>query len=77
MGIRDSLKKHGASFRHVRDRKGALAIDFGVYGVPETFVINQQGIISHKWIGPIVGEVYTNIKQNIIMPLLNHTSPVT
>ena len=33
------LKQYGSSFPHVRDVKGALAIDFGVYGVPETFVI--------------------------------------
>ena len=64
------LKQHGSSFQHVRDLKGTLAIDFGVYGVPETFVIDQQGIIRHKWVGPIVGVVYTNLTENVITPLL-------
>lgn len=35
------------------DRDGRVAIDFGVYGVPETFVIGADGRIAHKHIGPI------------------------
>ena len=71
------LKQYGSSFPHVRDVKGALAIDFGVYGVPETFVIDQKGVIRHKWIGPIVGDVYTNLMNNILTPLLNGSTPTT
>ncbi|MEC9005664.1 MAG: redoxin domain-containing protein, partial [Nitrospirota bacterium] len=71
------LKQYGSSFPHVRDVKGALAIDFGVYGVPETFVIDQKGMIRHKWIGPIVGDVYTNLMNNILTPLLNRSTPTT
>ena len=70
------LKKYGSSFQHVRDIKGTLAIDYGVYGVPETFVIDQNGLIQHKYVGPIVGPVYTNLIEKVINPLLNasHTS---
>lgn len=71
------LHQYGSSFPHMRDITGALAIDFGVYGVPETFVIDQKGIIRHKWIGPIVGDVYTNITKNILTPLLDGRSPTT
>ena len=71
------LKQYGSSFRHVRDVKGALAIDFGVYGVPETFVIDQQGVIRHKWIGPIVGDPYTYLTEKILTPLLNQTTAST
>jgi len=35
------------------DYEGKVGIDFGVYGVPETFVIDKQGIIRHKVIGPV------------------------
>lgn len=35
------------------DASGDVGIDWGVYGVPETFVIDQQGIVRHKHIGPI------------------------
>ncbi len=35
------------------DADGRVGIDYGVYGVPETFLIDQQGIIRYKHIGPI------------------------
>jgi cytochrome c biogenesis protein CcmG/thiol:disulfide interchange protein DsbE len=35
------------------DRDGRAAIDWGVYGVPETFVITKDGRIAHKHIGPL------------------------
>lgn len=37
----------------VMDRDGRVGIDWGVYGVPETFIIDQQGMIRYKHIGPI------------------------
>ena len=38
------------------DRDGRTAIDFGVYGVPETFIIDGQGMIRYKHIGPLTEE---------------------
>jgi cytochrome c biogenesis protein CcmG/thiol:disulfide interchange protein DsbE len=35
------------------DRDGRVAIDWGVYGVPETFVISKDGVIAYKHIGPV------------------------
>lgn len=35
------------------DYDGRIAIDWGVYGAPETFLIDKQGIIRHKVIGPL------------------------
>jgi cytochrome c biogenesis protein CcmG, thiol:disulfide interchange protein DsbE len=40
------------------DGDGRLGIDLGVYGVPETFVVDKQGIIRYKQIGPITHEVW-------------------
>ena len=37
------------------DRRGAVSIDWGVYGVPETFIV-KDGIIVHKFIGPLSEE---------------------
>jgi cytochrome c biogenesis protein CcmG/thiol:disulfide interchange protein DsbE len=72
------LQQYVTTFPHVRDLKGQLAIDYGVYGVPETFVIDQQGKIRHKWVGPITGQVYTNITQKVIAPLLDsQPTPIT
>lgn len=40
------------------DTDGRLGIDLGVYGVPETFVIDKQGVIRYKHIGPITPEAW-------------------
>ena len=39
------------------DADGRIGIDYGVYGVPETFVIDRQGVIRMKHIGPVTVEV--------------------
>lgn len=38
------------------DRDGRTGIDFGVYGVPETFIVDGQGMIRYKHIGPLTAE---------------------
>ena len=42
------------------DRDGRVSIDWGVYGVPETFVVDQGGIITFKHIGPIDAQSLAN-----------------
>ncbi len=41
----------------VFDPEGRIGIDYGVYGVPETFVIDRAGVIRYKHIGPVTPEV--------------------
>ena len=48
------------------DIKGLVGIDFGVYGVPETFVIDKKGVIRYKQIGPVTPQV---LRERIV-PLL-------
>jgi cytochrome c biogenesis protein CcmG, thiol:disulfide interchange protein DsbE len=48
------------------DVDGAVGIDYGVYGVPETFVIDKQGVIRYKQIGPITPEAL----DKTILPLI-------
>ena len=50
----------------VIDRDGRVGIDWGVYGVPETFVIGADGMIKYKHIGPVTHESL----QQKIMPVL-------
>lgn len=45
------------------DKDGRVGIDWGVYGAPETFLIDKKGIIRHKHIGPVYPEV---IKEKIL-----------
>lgn len=48
------LHEEGNPFQRVGvDPAGRTAIDFGVYGVPETFVIQGDGTIAYKFIGPL------------------------
>jgi cytochrome c biogenesis protein CcmG/thiol:disulfide interchange protein DsbE len=41
----------------VSDRDGRVGINYGVYGVPETYVIDRAGVIRYKHIGPLTPEV--------------------
>jgi cytochrome c biogenesis protein CcmG/thiol:disulfide interchange protein DsbE len=52
------LAKFGNPYtRSLSDTDGLVGIDFGVYGVPETFVIDKTGVIRMKHIGPVTPEV--------------------
>ncbi|HMA09803.1 MAG TPA: DsbE family thiol:disulfide interchange protein [Ramlibacter sp.] len=48
------------------DADGRVGIDYGVYGVPETFIIDKNGIIRHKQIGPITPDAL----EKTILPLI-------
>ena len=51
------LARHGNPFTQVvADRDGRTAIDFGVYGVPETFLVDGKGVIRFKHIGALTDE---------------------
>ncbi|MHB1085185.1 MAG: DsbE family thiol:disulfide interchange protein [Thiobacillus sp.] len=50
----------------VSDLDGRMGIEFGVYGVPETFVIDKAGIIRYKQIGPMTPKAL----QDTILPLV-------
>ena len=50
----------------VSDLDGRVGIDFGVYGAPETFLIDKNGTIRFKQIGPLTPEVW----QKKVLPLL-------
>ena len=56
------LKKLGNPYSDIPvDQSGRIAIEWGVYGIPETFVINSKGIIKYRHIGPITEKVYKKI----------------
>jgi cytochrome c biogenesis protein CcmG, thiol:disulfide interchange protein DsbE len=42
-----------------RDEAGRASIDWGVYGVPETFLVGRDGRIAYKLVGPITGENFS------------------
>lgn len=61
------LERNGNPFQVVVfDPNGRIGIDYGVYGVPETYVIDRKGVIRYKHIGPLSAEVV----QKRIEPML-------
>ena len=40
------------------DREGRIAIDWGVYGAPETFLVDPRGIVVYKFVGPLTLETW-------------------
>ena len=65
------LRKHGDPYAlSVLDLDGRVGIDYGVYGVPETYVIDKTGIIRMKHTGPISPAIFTGK----ILPLVAELS---
>jgi cytochrome c biogenesis protein CcmG/thiol:disulfide interchange protein DsbE len=52
------LTQHGNPYDLIIvDREGRTAIDFGVYGAPESFLVDGKGVIRYKHIGPLTSDV--------------------
>ena len=65
------LRRHGDPYAlSVLDLDGRVGIDYGVYGVPETYVIDKAGVIRLKHIGPITPDVFSGK----ILPLVAELS---
>ena len=55
---RDMLAKQGDPYTAIAyDQSGDVAINWGVYGAPETFLLDKQGVIRKKYIGPMTAEL--------------------
>jgi cytochrome c biogenesis protein CcmG, thiol:disulfide interchange protein DsbE len=61
------LAELGDPFQHLgADRNGRVGIDFGVYGVPETYVIDKDGRVAYRHVGPL----QPHDVERTILPLL-------
>ncbi|HEY3639059.1 MAG TPA: DsbE family thiol:disulfide interchange protein [Rhizomicrobium sp.] len=61
------LKESGNPFSRIDlDSDGRAGIEWGIYGVPETFVIDSRGIVRLRYAGPIVG----NVMDTTILPAI-------
>ncbi|MCH8261547.1 MAG: DsbE family thiol:disulfide interchange protein [Proteobacteria bacterium] len=58
--------------KNIHDLDGKLGIDFGVYGVPETFIIDHKGIIRYKHIGPVTEDIL----KNKLLPIIEQLKAV-
>ncbi|MBR0654107.1 DsbE family thiol:disulfide interchange protein [Plastoroseomonas arctica] len=58
-GAQAFLTRHGNPFTRLGvDAPGRVAIDWGVYGVPETYFLDKEGLVRWRWAGPITPEVF-------------------
>ena len=61
------LNNDGNPYNYVAvDKHGFVGIEFGVVGLPETFLVNSNGKIIYKYLGPLTKEIL----KNEIEPLL-------
>jgi len=58
----------------VMDINGDTGIDWGVYGVPETFVIDKQGIVRYKHVGPMTDAVVNEKILSLVQQLNRETT---
>ena len=67
MDAKNYLEEDGNPYNFVGiDNDGLIALEFGVFGLPETFLINKNGKIIYKHMGPLTKEII----KNDIEPLL-------
>ena len=68
---REWLDARGNPYRAIAvDANGRAGIDWGVYGAPETFLIDAGGIVRYRHVGPLDGEVFSDI----FLPVLTETA---
>lgn len=69
------LQRHGNPYRASGfDHEGRVGIDWGVYGVPETFVVDASGLIRYKHIGPLTPQVWREKIEPVIRQLQGQPS---
>ncbi len=66
------LRQHGNPYPLTAvDEAGRVGINYGVYGVPETYVIDKQGVIRYKQIGPLDDELVAKTILPLVKELQN------
>lgn len=64
------LQQHGNPFDVVlADRDGRAGLDLGVYGAPETFIVDAHGVIRYKHVGPLTPQVVEHEMQRVVATL--------
>lgn len=66
-GTRWIAEMGGQSYPSLSDAGARTAIDYGLYGVPETFVIDQRGIVAKKYIGPVRADDLSKLIDSLLM----------
>jgi cytochrome c biogenesis protein CcmG/thiol:disulfide interchange protein DsbE len=66
------LARYGDPYQHsFFDSDGRVGIDYGVYGVPETYVIDKKGVIRYKRVGPVTPDIMAKTIVPLVAKLSN------
>jgi cytochrome c biogenesis protein CcmG/thiol:disulfide interchange protein DsbE len=67
---REFIERFNLTFPNAPDPAGRVSIDYGVYGVPETFIIDRRGVIRRKHVGALTEKML----RESVEPLLGETA---
>jgi cytochrome c biogenesis protein CcmG/thiol:disulfide interchange protein DsbE len=63
---RKFIADFGLTFPNAPDRTGKVSVDYGVYGVPETFFIDRQGAIRLKHVSAVTEQVFRETVEKLL-----------
>ena len=63
---RDFMTRYGQTYPGLLDPDGRAAVDFGVFGIPETFYIDRAGVVRSRQVGPVTAEGLARMIQAIL-----------
>jgi cytochrome c biogenesis protein CcmG, thiol:disulfide interchange protein DsbE len=66
---RKFIRDFSLSFANAPDRGGKVSVDYGVYGVPETFFIDRDGRIRAKHVGVVTDEIFRATVESLLEPV--------
>jgi cytochrome c biogenesis protein CcmG/thiol:disulfide interchange protein DsbE len=60
------MQRMGGNWPSLIDKNSRIAIDYGVYGVPETYFIGKDGLVAHKQIGPVTARLMVSMVDSLL-----------
>ena len=64
----DHVERFGVTYPNGVDEEGTIAINYGVRGIPEKFLIDKQGVIVRKFVGPVNAETLRSALDELLGP---------
>ncbi len=74
-GLRWIEDMGGQAYPALSDPGARLAIDYGLYGVPETFVIDQRGVVARKFIGGVYSDSLSKLLDSLLVTSSSPSGP--
>ncbi len=70
VAARDWLDELGDPYRlNIADREGTLGLDLGVYGAPETYLLDARGVVRYRHVGVVNEEIWREVLQPLYLEL--------